>query len=74
MFPPSHSPTLNLIERLWKFTKRRALHGRHHPTFADFRAAIERTPPAVPTQHAADLASLTTLDFQRPENVSRMAA
>jgi transposase len=74
MFLPSYSPNLNLIERLWKFTKRRSLYGRYHPTFADFRAAIEQTLAAIPTQHAADLASLMTLNFQRFENVSLMAA
>ena len=73
MFRPSYSPNLNLIERLWKFTKRRALDGRDHPTFADFRAAIEQTLSVIPTQHAADLASLMTLNFQRFENVSLMA-
>ena len=74
MFLPSYSPNLNRIERLWKFTKRRALYGRHHPTFADFRAAIEQTLSVIPTQYAADLASLMTLNFQRFENVSLMAA
>ena len=74
MFLPSYSPNLNLIERLWKFTKRRALYGRYHPTFADFRAAIEQTLSVIPTQHAADLDSLMTLNFQRFENVSLMAA
>src|SRR5450432_2676546 len=43
LYLPSYSPNLNLIERLWKFIKRRALYGRYHPTFADFRGAIEET-------------------------------
>ena len=74
LFLPSYSPNLNLIERLWKFTKRRSLYGRYHPTFADFRAAIEQTLAGIPTQHAADLASLMTLNFQQFDNVSLMAA
>ena len=74
LFLPSYSPNLNLIERLWKFTKRRSLYGRYHPTFADFRAAIEQTLADIPTHHAADLASLMTLNFQRFENVSLLAA
>ena len=74
MFLPSYSPNLNLIERLWKFTKRRSLYGRYHPTFADFRAAIEQTLVGIPNRHSADLASLMTRNFQRFENVSLMPA
>lgn len=74
LFLPSYSPNLNLIERLWKFIKRRALYGRYHPLFADFRAAIEQTLADIPTTHAADLKSLMTLNFQQFENVSLMAA
>lgn len=74
LFLPSYSPNLNLIERLWKFIKRRSLYGRYHPNFADFRAAIEATIANLPTTHANDLATLMTLNFQQFENVSLMAA
>jgi transposase len=74
LFLPSYSPNLNLIERLWKFTKRRALYGRYHPTFAEFRAAIEETLGGLPTTHAEPLKTLMTLNFQQFENVSLMAA
>ena len=74
LFLPSYSPNLNLIERLWKFIKRRSLYGRYHPTFADFHAAIEQTIADLPAQHATDLTSLMTLNFQRFETVSLMAA
>lgn len=74
LFLPSYSPNLNLIERLWKFTKRRSLYGRYHATFADFKAAIEETLSQMTTTYANDLATLMTLNFQRFENLSLMAA
>jgi len=74
LFLPSYSPNLNLIERLWKFTKRRALYGRYHATFAEFRAAIEEVIDGIPTTHAAALETLMTLNFQMFEDVSLMAA
>jgi transposase len=74
MFLPSYSPNLNLIERLWKFLKRRALYGRYHPTFAEFQAAIQETLDGLPTTHAERLKTLMTLNFQLFEDVSLMAA
>jgi transposase len=74
LFLPSYSPNLNLIERLWKFMKRRALYGRYHPTFNDFRAAIQEVQDGLSTKHAEGLATLMTLNFQQFEDVSLMAA
>jgi transposase len=74
MFLPSYSPNLNLIERLWKFTKRRSLYGRYHSSFAEFRQAIERTLDQISTTHANDLKNLMTLNFQQFQNGSLLAA
>jgi transposase len=74
LFLPSYSPNLNLIERLWKFIKRRSLYGRYHPTFAGFRAAIEETIDGLSTTHAEQLKTLMTLNFQQFKDVSLMAA
>lgn len=74
LFLPSYSPNLNLIERLWRFLKRRAVYGRYHPTFQDFRAAIEETIAGIPTKYADQLETLMTLKFQQFENVSLLAA
>ena len=74
LFLPSYSPNLNLIERLWKFTKRHALYGRYHPTFAGFRAAIEETLEGLSTTHKEALKTLMTLNFQQFKDVSLMPA
>jgi transposase len=74
LFLPSYAPNLNLIERLWRFVKRKAVYGRYHPTFAEFRAAVQDVLDRVPTTHAEKLASLMTLNFQEFDNVSLLAA
>jgi transposase len=74
LYLPSYSPNLKLIERLWKFTKRRALYGRYHPTFAEFRAEIEEVLDGLSTTYAEQLKTLMTLKFQLFEDVSLMAA
>ena len=74
LFLPSYSPNLNLIERLWKFIKRRSLYGRYHPTFTGFRAAIEETIDGLSTTHKDQLKTLMTLKFQQFQDVSLMPA
>lgn len=74
LFLPSYSPNLNLIERLWKFTKRKALRGKHYPDFATFRGAIDDCLNRIPTDHREALASLMTLKFQTFDNPSLLAA
>jgi len=74
LYLPPYAPNLNLIERRWKFIKRRALYGRYHPTFAQFQAAIQEVLDGLSTTHAEKLKSLMTLKFQRFEDVSLMAA
>ena len=74
MFLPSYSPNLNLIERLWKFTKKKALRGRHYKNFAEFQAAINGCLDGVATTHQAELATLMTLKFQTFNKASFLAA
>ena len=74
VFLPSYSPNLNLIERLWGFTKRQSVYGKYHADFASFRAAIEKTLAEIPTTHADRLKSLMTLKFQEFKDVSLLAA
>jgi transposase len=40
LFLPPYSPNLNLIERLWKFLRKKVINTRFYPTFQEFRQAI----------------------------------
>jgi transposase len=39
VFLPAYSPHLNLIERVWKFFKKKVLYNKYHATLQDFRNA-----------------------------------
>ena len=74
VYLPSYSPNLNLIERLWRFLKRKAVYGKYHPHCASFKTAIEDTLSQLSTTYAEPLASLMTLNFQEFDDVSLLAA
>lgn len=64
LFLPPYSPNLNLIERLWKFTKKNCLNSKYYPNFTLFRSAISEFLENMQQTHAAELKSLLTLNFQ----------
>jgi transposase len=41
IFLPPYSPNLNLIERYWKFFKKKILNNRYYETFGEFKRACE---------------------------------
>jgi transposase len=40
LYLPSYSPNLNLIERLWKWVKKKCLYGKYYENFTDFQQSI----------------------------------
>lgn len=69
LFLPPYSPNLNLIERLWKFVKKKCLYSEYYETFTDFRQAIVDCITETDGEYKQELASLLTLKFQTFENV-----
>jgi transposase len=68
LFLPPYSPDLNIIERLWKFTKKQILYAKYydkaeifHQTVSDFFSEINH-------KHKCDLEKLMTLKFQLFDN------
>ena len=37
IFLPPYSPNLNLIERLWKYFRKKVLYNRYYETFSEFQ-------------------------------------
>jgi transposase len=74
LFLPPYSPNLNLIERLWKFVKKRCLNSRYHADFGVFRGAIQECLAKIGTRHKAELDTLLTLNFQTFEKAQSMTA
>ena len=62
VFLPPYAPNLNLIERLWKFFKKKVLYNRYYETFEEFKAACEIF-FANPRKYHRELRSLLTENF-----------
>jgi len=58
---PAYSPNLNLLERLWKFLRKRAL-SRWHKSFAEMQAAVSAVLDHL-SDYRAELDTLMTQEF-----------
>ena len=70
LFLPPYSPNLNLIERLWKYVKKKCLYNKYHPDFSSFKSSIDDCVSNVGKKHKAEIDSLMTLKFQVLKNAS----
>jgi hypothetical protein len=55
----------NLIERLWKFVKKKCLYAKYYEDFTQFSAAISGCLEDANVKYKKELDSLLTLRFQR---------
>ena len=65
VFLPSYSPNFNLIERLWKFTKKKCLYGKHYKNFKDFKERIDSCLSKVGNEYKSEISTLITTNFQQ---------
>jgi len=61
---PPYSPNLNIIERLWKFMKKKCLYSKYYQDFSSFKSAITSFLNETHTIYKDELDSLLTLRFQ----------
>jgi transposase len=69
LFLPSYSPNLNIIERLWKWTKKDCLNCKYYSKVAEFTEAINRS--LMKTENKENKSELDTqlsLNFQLYDN------
>lgn len=64
LFLPPYSPNLNIIERLWKFTKKKVLYGKYYESPTLFHDAIKTFFDQINQKYITELESLLTLKFQ----------
>jgi transposase len=72
-FLPSYSPNLNLIERLWKFVKKKSLNNVYYETFEEFVEGITDCLERVETDYKSELDTLMQPNFQDLKKVQLLA-
>ena len=73
LYLPTYSPNLNLIERLWKFVKKRCLYSIYYSNFNVFKQAISDCLAHTHDTYKDELDSLLTLNFQTFDNIQKFS-
>ncbi len=60
LYIPPYSPNLNLIERLWKFVKKKCLWSKYYAGFEEFRTAVNNCLNQTGTAYRYELQTLLT--------------
>ncbi|MEJ7679514.1 MAG: IS630 family transposase [Segetibacter sp.] len=68
LFLPPYSPNLNIIERLWKFTKKKILYAKYYHSPQEFHQAIQNFFNDINQNFQEELTSLLSLKFQFFDN------
>jgi transposase len=63
IFQPPYSPNFNLIERLWKFMRKKFCKDKYRSTFAQFRAQLDGFFAGL-DEYRNELAALLTENFE----------
>jgi transposase len=63
IFLPPYSPNLNLIERLWKYFRKRVIYNKYYETFDEFKKACKSFFRRI-KRYKGELSSLMTENFQ----------
>lgn len=70
LYLPAYSPNLNLIERLWKFVKKKCLYNKFYPSFNSFQGALtECLEKMGKSEYEDELKTLLSLRFQKFSDV-----
>lgn len=69
LFLPSYSPQLNLIERFWKFVKKKCLYGKFYKNFNLFKDSIDIFINTASSDYKEELDKLISWKFQTFNNV-----
>jgi transposase len=67
VFLPAYSPNLNLIERLWKFMRKKVINHHFYRKFDDFKKAIFDFFENI-KDFEAELQTLMSWNFHIPKN------
>ena len=72
LYLPPYSPNLNLIERLWKFVKKKCLYSKYYADFDLFKQAIADCLAHTHDLYQEELDSLLTLNFQTFDDLEKV--